>query len=144
VPYEESKSIKRVGKLLVVSVLLLFFTMPFHERMQKAYFELVVSGCQKSNELENIVWHEVSAYDAEVRYFYGTNTAEISFTKCVSNWAFFLVEDGIAQIDDYRPEAKTALVRVISGDQFSPPDENYSFKFVRYYGAGSQNSENGQ
>jgi hypothetical protein len=36
------------------------------------------------------------------------------------------------------------LVRVISGDQFSPPDENYSFKFVRYYGAGSQNSENGQ
>ena len=142
--YEQSKSVKRVGKLLVVLVVLFLFSIPFHERVQKAYFDLVLSTCQQSNGLESVEWQEVPAFDAQYFYFYGTNNSEISVTECVSNWAFFLVEDGIAQIDDYRPEAKTALVRVNSGDQFAPPEENHSFKFIKYYGAGSQKSENGQ
>gem|GEM_PF-5469269 len=136
--YEQSKSVKRVGKLLVVLVVLFFFSIPFHERVQKAYFDLVLSTCQQSSGLESVEWHKVPAFDADVSYFYGTTNSEISVTECVSNWAFFLVEDGIAQIDDYRPEAKTALVRVFSGDQFSPPEENYSFKFIKYYGAAAR------
>lgn len=142
-PYEESKTVKLVGKFFVVFLLLLFFTMLFHERMQKAYFDLVVTGCQKINGLENVVWHEVSSFDAEVRYFYGTNNVEISFTKCVSFVAGFLVEDRIAQIDAYRPDAKTALSRSASGELYGQPNEIFGFAFIEYYGADSQDTENG-
>ena len=142
-PYEESKTVKLVGKLFVVFVLLLFFTLPFHERMQKAYFDLVVSNYQKNNGMENIVWHEVSWFDAEVHYFYGTNATEIAFTKCVRNWAVFLVDEGIAQAEESRPDAKTALVRSISGQHFLPPEENFGFRFIKYYRVNSLDAENG-
>ncbi|KPL68905.1 hypothetical protein SZ64_12840 [Erythrobacter sp. SG61-1L] len=134
------KGQSRWPKIAAVAALLAILLAPIayanSGKAKQRYFEHTFRSCSRSAGLERAVWHQVSAFDGEVREFVAFDDREAAVIACVNRWAGLLISDqrepGAMQV--YPAEARSKLTVAVSGENHAPPAYLVDIAHVEFTG----------
>ncbi|MCR2833945.1 hypothetical protein [Parerythrobacter lacustris] len=137
--YEPPKTPRLVGKILAAAIVMLFVCVSVSAitpRLQDYYAARKVKQAMLTCGTEHGLtpeWVDATStvtFDAEHRYFYAHSEGDRAFVDCLAKLVPESFDAGPYSDDCEDPKASLALSRIVSGQNYSPPAEYFSFSII--------------